>query len=223
MMSSTTELKNTITAIPDIAEGEMALPPAQSAAAPARCFHCGTICRTAGFEQGDKSFCCHGCLTVFELLTDHGLTDFYNLSASAGVRIVTPAKPDRYKFLDERAVRERLVDFSDARITRVTFHLPAVHCIACVWLLENLFRLKPGLGASQINFPRKEIALAFDPGKVKLSEVVALLTSLGYEPELKLSALEARPLVGVTRRLWLQLALAGFAFEIGRASCRERV
>lgn len=190
----------------------MALPRARPAAAPPRCFHCGTYCRTAGFERADKSFCCHGCLTVFELLTDSGLTDFYKLNESAGVRVNTPAKADRYKFLDEPAVRERLVDFSDARISRVTFHIPTVHCIACVWLLENLFRLKPGLGPTQVNFPRKEVALSFDPVKVKLSEVVALLTSLGYEPELKLSALEARPRKGGARRLWMQLALAGFAF-----------
>lgn len=212
MMSATSGLKKTITAIHDIAKGNRALPLACPAAVPARCFHCGTLCRTARFEQADKSFCCHGCLTVFELLTDSGLTDFYKISAAAGVRVNTTAKADRFKFLDEPAVRERLVDFSDAQITRVTFHIPAVHCIACVWLLENLFRLKPGLGASQVNFLRKEVALAFDPVKVKLSEVVALLTSLGYEPELKLSALDARPRAGVARRLWMQLGLAGFAF-----------
>ncbi len=176
------------------------------------CFHCGVHCRATGFTRGEKSFCCQGCLTVFELLTENGLADYYQLNASAGVRINGPAKADQFKFLDEPTVRERLVDFRDARITRVTFHIPAIHCIACVWLLENLFRLKPGLGQSQVNFPRKEVALAFDTVKVKLSEVVALLTSLGYEPELKLSALEARPRGGGARRLWMQLGLAGFAF-----------
>ena len=176
------------------------------------CFHCGVRCRATGFTRGEKSFCCQGCLTVFELLTENGLADYYQLNASAGVRINGPAKPDQFRFLDEPAVRERLVDFADARITRVTFHIPAIHCIACVWLLENLFRLKPGLGSSQVNFPRKEVALTFDPVKVKLSEVVALLTSLGYEPELKLSALDAKPRGRGARRLWIQLGLAGFAF-----------
>lgn len=149
---------------------------------------------------------------MFELLTENGLTDFYKLSESAGVRVSVAAKADQFKFLDEPTVRERLVDFSDAKLTRVTFDIPAIHCIACVWLLENLFRLKPGLGQTQVNFPRKEVALAFDPAKVKLSEVVALLASLGYEPELKLAALEARPRSRVARRLWIQTGLAGFAF-----------
>lgn len=181
------------------------------ASAPA-CFHCGTLCRGTVYTAQEKSFCCNGCCTVFEILSANGLTDFYKLSETAGVRISATVKTEQFKFLDEPAVREKLVDFSDAKLTRVTFHIPSIHCIACVWLLENLFQLKPGIGQTQVNFPRKEVALSFDSAQVKLSEVVTLLASLGYEPELKLSALEGKPQSKVARRLWIQLGLAGFAF-----------
>ena len=176
------------------------------------CFHCGTPCHTTQFTCDEKFFCCQGCLAVFELLTENGLTEFYQLSETAGVRVNGAERQDQFRFLDEPVVRERLVDFADARLTRVTFHIPAIHCIACVWLLENLFRLRAGLGHSEVNFPRKEIAIAFDPARVKLSEVVALLASLGYEPELKFSDLDAKPRHRAVRRLWIQLGLAGFAF-----------
>jgi Cu+-exporting ATPase len=176
------------------------------------CFHCGTLCRGATFALEDKAFCCQGCRTVFEILAANGLTEFYKLSENAGVRIAATAKNEQFQFLDEPALRERLVDFSDATLTRVTFQLPTIHCIACVWLLENLFQLQPGIGQTQVNFPRKEAAISFDPARVKLSAVVTLLASLGYEPELKLSDLEGRPQVRVARRLWIQLGLAGFAF-----------
>jgi Cu+-exporting ATPase len=178
----------------------------------AACHHCGSPCRVSGFTRNEKSFCCQGCQTVFELLTENGLADFYNLNESAGVRVGSPSGPEQYRFLDEPAVRERLVDFSDERVTRVTFHLPAIHCIACVWLLENLFRLQPGIGQTRVNFPRKEVSLSFDPARVKLSEAAALLASLGYEPELNLSALEGGPRGRVSRRLWVQTGVAGFAF-----------
>lgn len=191
---------------------DASVPAPTSPALEASCFHCGTLCRAEGLQRGEKSFCCQGCLTVFELLTENGLTDFYKLSDAAGVRVSTTSKVDQFRFLDEPVVRERLVDYSDDRLTRVTFHLPAIHCIACVWLLENLFRLQPGLGPSQVNFPRKEVGLSFDPSRVKLSEVVALLASLGYEPELKLAALETKPRHRFARRLWIQTGLAGFAF-----------
>lgn len=176
------------------------------------CFHCGLGCRDSAFTTAGKAFCCRGCQTVFELLVENGLTEFYQLSDRAGVRVNASAREDRFNFLDAPAVRERLVDFSDERITRVTFHLPAIHCIACVWLLENLFRLQPGIGQSQVNFPRKEVSVAFNPAMTKLSHVAALLASLGYEPELTLSDLDTRPASRIPRRLWLQLGVAGFAF-----------
>ncbi|MBI3414143.1 MAG: heavy metal translocating P-type ATPase metal-binding domain-containing protein [Verrucomicrobia bacterium] len=180
--------------------------------AAAACFHCGTPCGHSRTRHGDKSFCCQGCLTVFELLVENGLGEFYELNETAGVRVNQPASQDRFRFLDEPAVREKLVDFTDAQVTRITFHTPAIHCIACVWLLENLFRIKPGLGQSRVNFPRKEVAISFASGRVKLSEVVALLASLGYEPELKFSDLQNGAKRSESRRLWLQLGLAGFAF-----------
>lgn len=176
------------------------------------CFHCGTLCRNFARTLGGKSFCCQGCLAVYELLAESGLDNFYKLGGAAGVRVASNPRQEFFKYLDEPAVRERLVDFADERTTRITLRVPAIHCVACVWLLENLFRLKPGIGRSTVNFPRKEVALAFDSTQLKLSEVVALLTSLGYEPELKFSDLDGGARRPVPRRLWLQLAVAGFAF-----------
>ena len=113
------------------------------AGAATRCFHCGTPCREDSWRRGWKAFCCQGCLTVFELLTENGLDNFYALSESAGVR-VRASRAIQFNYVDEKVVRERLVDFENERTTRVPFRIPAIHCIACVWLLENLFRLMPG-------------------------------------------------------------------------------
>lgn len=181
-------------------------------AAQTACFHCGLACHDGSFALAEKSFCCQGCRTVFELLTENGLENYYQLSETAGVRVKQATSADQFKFLDEPAVRERLVDFANDRLTKVTLHIPAIHCIACVWLLENLFRLKPGIGQTQVNFPRKEVSITFENEKLKLSEVVGLLTSLGYEPELKFSDLQSDRSSKTPRRLWLQLGLAGFAF-----------
>lgn len=161
----------------------------------------------------DKVFCCHGCRAVFELLTENGLDGFYKFDESPRVRgrDATNAA-GQYSYVDEPAVRERLVDFSDERLTRVTVHLPAMHCIACVWLLENLFRLKPGVGRSQVNFPLKEVSISFDREAVRLSEVFEMLASLGYEPDLRLSNLEQTAKPSEPARLWMQLGVAAFAF-----------
>jgi len=176
------------------------------------CAHCGTACPDGAFAGGGRAFCCQGCRTVFELLHEHGLGQFYELNEAAGRRVAPASGADKYRYLDAPGVRERFVDFADGTSTRVTFHLPAIHCVACVWLLENLFRLKAGLGRVAVNFARREAAITFQDAQVRLSEVAALLESIGYEPDLKLADLEQKGPARVSRRLWLQLGVAGFAF-----------
>src|SRR5437763_593910 len=88
--------------------------------APDHCFHCGTLCRGAALIREDKNFCCQGCLTVFELLTENGLGHFYQLAEAAAPRVKAGAKEEQFAYLDESAVRDRLVDFANHRITRVT-------------------------------------------------------------------------------------------------------
>jgi len=176
------------------------------------CFHCGTPCGGAAVWHAGQAFCCHGCRTVFELLAESGLGHFYDLGKQAGIRIKTATREDQFRHLDDPVVRERLVDFADDRTCRVTLRIPAIHCVACVWLLENLFRLHSAIGRTEVNFPRREAAVTFDPARLKLSGLVALLSSLGYEPVFNLADLGTSPAPSVPRRLWLQLGVAGFAF-----------
>lgn len=176
------------------------------------CAHCGARCPDDRIRQEQHLFCCHGCLTVFQLLAANGLERFYDLETTPGLRMnQAPANDGRFAYLEDAAIQARLLDFTNGEISRVTFHVPAMHCLACVWLLENLFRLHPGLGKSVVNFPRKELALSFDPRQLSLRGVVELLVSIGYEPTLHLGAGAApRSRLREERSLWLKIGLAGF-------------
>jgi Cu+-exporting ATPase len=145
-------------------------------------------------------------------LTESGLEQFYDLSRHPGVRVqAAPAAKD-WTFLDQPSLEARLLDFTDGKTNRITLSIPAIHCIACVWLLENLFRLLPGIGKCQVNFPRREVSISFYSNVVKLSQIVALLVSIGYEPELNLGKLDKPSAVSPYKKQWLQIGLAGFAF-----------
>ena len=157
-------------------------------------------------------FCCQGCLFVHELLTENGLERFYDLNVHPGVRVKRAFASDRWDFLDEPALQAKLLDFSDGKTSRITFHIPAIHCIACVWLLENLFRLQAGIGNSLVDFTRREVAISFAPDRVRLSQIVALLVSIGYEPELNYGQLDKSKPAFSRKKQWLQVGLAGFAF-----------
>lgn len=191
------------------ADAELALRPP---AARTPCFHCGEPCPDLAIGCDARFFCCSGCRVVHDLLAENGLGEFYRLNRHPGVRIRRAAEPGRWSYLDEPATRERLLDFTDGKTSRVTFHIPAIHCIACVWLLENLFRLNPAIGRSQVNFPRREVSIQFVTQKLSLGGVAALLASIGYEPKLTMGELEARTSDPARKRSWLQLGIAGFAF-----------
>lgn len=179
---------------------------------PGGCFHCGAPCPGDAWTKNDRRFCCQGCLFVHELLAENGLGHYYDLSARPGVKVRPTAQQERWKYLDEPTVREQVLDFTDGTLCRVTFHIPSMHCVACVWLLENLFRLKPGVGKSQVNFPRREVAVTFDGTIITLGELASFLASIGYEPQLTLG--EARQKQGdpARQQLWLRVGVAGFAF-----------
>jgi P-type Cu+ transporter len=56
------------------------------------------------------------------------------------------------------------------------------------------------------------VTIHFENARVKLSEVIGLLASLGYEPDLKFSDINEPRVSSVQRETWLQLGLAGFSF-----------
>lgn len=176
------------------------------------CFHCGEPCPDDCFVTAEKVFCCFGCQTVFSLLKENGLEQFYELNASPGARVRNDGAAARWKFLDDPAVQGKLFDFADQVQAKVTLHLPAIHCIACVWLLENLFKLHAGIGRSLVNFSRREAAITFAPDKIKFSELAALLASIGYEPLLTLGETEKAKPSPLNKRTWLQIGLAAFGF-----------
>ncbi|HXF09381.1 MAG TPA: heavy metal translocating P-type ATPase metal-binding domain-containing protein, partial [Desulfuromonadaceae bacterium] len=185
-------------------------PPAlASAEAAANCFHCGEPCVSVEHSDGEKSFCCRGCLTVYELLSENGLGRFYDLNRTPGTR--AEPQPDRFAYLDDPVIQPKVLDFTDGKTCRVTFHIPAIHCVACVWLLERLFQLHAGIGLSRVHLARRELAVTFAADKITLGELAGLLASIGYEPSLTLAGLEKRPRQPTARR-WLQVGVAGFAF-----------
>lgn len=176
------------------------------------CYHCGLPCPAHPPRLADKVFCCQGCLTVYQLLTENGLEQFYELNRHPGQRVGGAAAADRFACLDDPAVQSQMLDFTDGRTSRVRFRLPAIHCIACVWLLENLFRLHPGVGRTVVDFERREATIWFAPERIRLSELAALLTSIGYEPALTLGEADKPGPDPARRRLQLQVGVAGFAF-----------
>ena len=64
----------------------------------------------------------------------------------------------------------------------VEFYLEGVHCAACVWLVEKLPQVRPGVIESRLDMRRAIVEIRWEPEKVKLSQIAGTLDSLGYPP-----------------------------------------
>lgn len=176
------------------------------------CFHCGDTCPDQSIAIGEKYFCCHGCKTVFEILNVNELCDYYDIEASPGITPKQDLITDRFAYLDDEVVRAQIIEFSDGKTEKVTFHTPAMHCASCIWLLEKLHDLDPRIFQSQVNFPRKEVSISYNRDEMKLSEAAALISSLGYEPLVSLDTVGHREQSSAEKKLYLKIGLSGFAF-----------
>ena len=173
------------------------------------CYHCGQLCDEIVWLQ-DKPFCCNGCMTVFEILTDNELCEYYSLDAKPGITL-RRVNEESYEYLDEPTVRKKIMEFDSPSFARVRFYLPAIHCISCIWLLENLQKIQKGVLKSEVNFAGKMVCIDFNPAHVTPGKLAHQLASLGYIPQINLGdERKQRSVPGKT--LITKLAVAGFAF-----------
>lgn len=177
----------------------------------ATCYHCGDACTEQLVTADNHSFCCDGCKLVYELLKENDLCNYYDITKAPG-HANELVERGTYAALDEPGVREKLVRFEDEQISRVTFHVPGMHCSSCIWLLEHLNKLKAGIISSIVNFPRKEVTVDFKRHEVKLSEVAALMAATGYTPSISLGDLEVKEQRKMFNPRVLKIGVAGFCF-----------
>ncbi|MBV6439096.1 MAG: HAD family hydrolase [Haliscomenobacteraceae bacterium CHB4] len=176
------------------------------------CFHCHDTCPDDRRHIGDKYFCCDGCKMVYEILNTHDLCEYYNLDEKPGQTLKNQRDARAYAYLDDADVQEKLLEFNNGQMAQVTFYLPQMHCVSCIWLLENLYKLDAGVTHSRVNFLKKTATIQFHPGATSLRKLAALLASIGYAPEINLGDVDGAKKPVMSRKLAYQIGVAGFAF-----------
>lgn len=175
------------------------------------CYHCGDVCPDDSIKIDEIYFCCNGCKTVYEILDDNKLCNYYNLDSTPGI---TPSllHSTKFDYLDDQQTMRRIIDFTECDITKVTFDIPQIHCSSCIWLLENLYKLNNAITNSQVDFLKKKLTISFNNEKINLKELVQLLTSIGYEPQILLDREDKEPEKKTRSSLYYRIGIAGFCF-----------
>ena len=174
-----------------------------------QCYHCGDSCDDKYVKFDEKQFCCNGCKTVYEIFSENDLTCYYDFQENPGA--VPTEIQGKYDFLEQEEIVKKLLDFSDANTQIVTLYIPHIHCSSCIWVLENLHKLKPEISLSQVDFTKKQVRVTYNSDSTSLKEIVLLLSAIGYEPYISLEDYEGGK-KAVDRSLIYKLGLAGFAF-----------
>ncbi|MVM35800.1 HAD-IC family P-type ATPase [Spirosoma sp. HMF4905] len=187
------------------------------------CYHCGNDCPDESIVFDDKPFCCDGCKTVYSILSQHQLCQYYDIEQLTGSDQSRPgqsrpgnsqkidnARQTRLEFLDHPDIVAQLLEFSSESVAKVTFYIPTIHCSSCLWLLEHLYRLNSAIQQSRVDFLKKQVHLTYNPAELSLRQVVELLSSIGYEPLISLNDVIQAGQKTSNRPFLYRLGIAGF-------------
>ncbi len=174
-----------------------------------KCYHCGDECDSTPIIYDEKSFCCNGCKTVYDIFQSNDLSYYYDLESSAGA---TPNEIEgKFDFLDKEEIIEKLTEFNDGSHQIISLYIPHIHCSSCIWVLENLNKLHSSISSSQVDFPKKTVRISYNFNDIPLKNLITLLARIGYEPYISLEDFDKKKKT-INRSIIYKLGIAGFAF-----------
>jgi Cu2+-exporting ATPase len=150
------------------------------------CTHCGLDVPSGLIQPERKNqFCCGGCEGAFALISGSGLESFYaiadqkSLQESVLERVVEDSE---FCEFNEPVFYEKFVcEFTNGS-REVDLSIDGVHCGACVWLIEKLPSILPGVENATVNWPRRTVRVRWKNAIVSISVIAETLHRLGYRP-----------------------------------------
>ncbi len=175
------------------------------------CDHCG-LPVPAGLIDADAEhqFCCSGCRVAYDVIHGAGLEGYYDLKD----RIDAPETAARgrgtaYEEFDDPAFAELYCRRRRDGMTTVELYLEGVHCAACVWLVEKVPLVVPGVAECRLDVGRSLATVVWDSDQTPLSSIARFLDSIGYPPH-PFHGVEARDMERrEDRALLIRIAVAG--------------
>ena len=177
------------------------------------CFHCAlpvpTDCNLSVAIEGEpRPVCCPGCKAVAELIRDTGMTRYYELRDQPDPGVGRPPEvaaewvvfdsPDMLDAFTER----------DGNMLEATIYVGGMYCSACSWLIETTMGKQPGTASAEVNPITHRLRLRFPEADARLSDHLATLASLGYQPQPLSPESTTRPEVAEQRTALKRLLVA---------------
>jgi Cu2+-exporting ATPase len=178
------------------------------------CFHCGepvpTTCKLTVEADGElQPVCCSGCEAVATLILESGQSRYYQFRTEAALKPSDEDSgiEDSWKRFDER---ESLwgSQLKDGR-RELLLQVEGIRCAACAWLIRSQLEARQGIDQVQVDVATGFVLINWQPEKLRLSKIAAILSGVGYRPHLPLAGSEAMGRQEERRNALKRLGVAG--------------
>lgn len=178
-------------------------------------------------QEGLKSlyFCCNGCESVYFLLQEAHLQSFYDKLTSPIAPPIYNQENDLLRFDTQGFAQKYIHSYkpqksrvsslqlpldSEKELSEVRLVISGIHCVACIWLNEKLLLQQDGIESVSINYTNNKATIIWDRDKLALSQIIALIRSIGYDAYPYDSKLQEHTDVAQMREYYARVIVALF-------------
>ncbi|GHG63163.1 heavy metal translocating P-type ATPase metal-binding domain-containing protein [Comamonas sp. JC664] len=188
--------------------------PIPSEPAPAACLHCGSPVPPGSATRG---FCCVGCEAVHGLLVEQGLTRYYQLAQGKTAPAPEPRKERAFAWLEPLL---RRAESLPGPLCALELDVQGIHCAACVWLMNELFRRQPGGAGLAVDPALGKLRMQWRRGAFDVAEFLRGVEGFGYRfgPSRKRperTSLDLPIRLGICAALSMNVMLFSVSFYVG--------
>jgi len=142
---------------------------------PKACIHCGS---PIPLGAKNAQFCCVGCEAVYQILHSENLSLFYTLADSQIPPAAVPSMQIRsHTWLEVLLEKATQVE---GPLCSMELDVQGIHCSACVWLLNELFRRQEGGKKLVVNPALGKVQLVWARGLFNIHGWIKSVERFGY-------------------------------------------
>jgi Cu+-exporting ATPase len=131
-------------------------------------------------KEENLNFCCKGCQSVYHILKDDGLESFYDKLGNKTISPPLEINNDDLSKFDSKNFLDNYTTTTKEGFIQIDLIIEGIHCAACVWLNEKILYETKGIVEANINFTSNKARITWDIEKLKLSEIILKIRSIGY-------------------------------------------
>lgn len=166
-------------------------------------------CDTPFTPKAQERFCCKGCQYVSQILHQGGFERFYELK---GTQALPPVGSKVFQTAETDWLKDHQQDIESQSTTtnsvaEIKLQIEGISCLACIWLIEAIFKQQNGGSNIQIDTRSNTLKLTWIRGSFELQKFAIELKKLGYT----LSAHNSeQPHTPQSEQLTFKIGLCGF-------------